>query len=179
MSLWPGVQGRLEEGTPQCPCPGEAAPPSHSPTRFRLLTEESGLQGGVASSAPSWGSRTPGARAHPCPQANPPVATWCASLVPRSWCVPGAGGFLSLASLLSPLFLPHTPAGPGPRSPSLGRDLKCVSSPCRARGTLLLQADPQPPLPPGRVSTSSGVNVATPMLLNKEPFHMQSFCVSF
>lgn len=88
------------------------------------------------SSAPGWGSRTPGALAHPGPQANPPAAPWCASLASQSWCVLGAGGFLSLTSLLSPLFLPHTPAGPGACSPSLGRDLKGVSSPCRARETM-------------------------------------------
>ena len=78
---------------------GASIPP---PTRFRLLTEESGLQGGVASSAPSWGSRTPGARAHPCPQANPPGAPWCASLAPRSCCVPGAGASSPSPPCLAP-----------------------------------------------------------------------------
>lgn len=61
MSLWPGVQGRLEEGTPQCPCPGEAALPSHHPPGSGCSQRRAGCKGGLQAQLPAGG---PGPQGH-------------------------------------------------------------------------------------------------------------------
>lgn len=172
------VRGRLREGTPRRPRPGEVAPPSHSPTRSRLLIEESGLQGGEAQLL----AGGPGPQGHwltlvpkQTPLRPPGAPRWH----PKAGVSRGQGA--SSPSLLAQPLIPSShPSRPRSLFPFSGAGPERRFQPLQSTwDCALLQADPQPPLPPGRVSTSNGVNVPTPMMLNKVPFHAQSFHVCF
>lgn len=111
------------------------------------------------------------------PKQTPLRPPWVPRWHPKLVCPEGRGLLLPRlpAQPLIPSLHPSRPRSP---LPSTGVGPETHFQPLQSTwDAVLLQADPQPPLPPRGASTSNGVNFPTHMLLNKVPFHTQSLFV--